>query len=84
NNAVAIAMAERDLAALRVRKQNGEAVDGLIRQTESVLTALRSQQVNAGKKAGVQGIRNEITSRYNTVEAVKPISYVSATKANKK
>ena len=83
NNAVAIAMAERDLAALRVRKQNGEAVDGLIRQTESVLTALRSQQVNAGKKAGVQGIRNEITSRYNTVDGVKPISYGSVTNAIK-
>ncbi|MCQ8126811.1 hypothetical protein NP566_23915, partial [Vibrio parahaemolyticus] len=58
-------------------------MDGLIRQTESVLTALRSQQVNAGKKAGVQGIRNEITSRYNTVDGVKPISYGSVTNAIK-
>lgn len=81
NNALPISIAEQQLAALRVMKQAGQDVDAQIRATEATLRGLRSQQIDAGKKSGYQGIRNEITSRYNATAGVGNISYGSVTAA---
>ena len=60
NNAAAIALKQRDIQDLRLRKQNGENVDALLEQATADLARLQSQEVEAGMAAGVKQMVNAL------------------------
>lgn len=60
NNAAAIALKQRDIQDLRLRKQNGENVDALLEQATTELAQLQSQEVEAGMAAGLKQIVNAL------------------------
>lgn len=60
NNAAAIALKQRDIQDLRLRKQNGEDVDALLETATAELARLQSQEVEAGMAAGVKQIVNTL------------------------
>lgn len=60
NNAAAIALKQRDIQDLRLRKQNGENVDALLEQATADLARLQSQEVEAGMAAGVKQMVNTL------------------------
>lgn len=60
NNAAAIALKQRDIQDLRLRKQNGENVDVLLEQATADLARLQSQEVEAGMAAGVKQMVNTL------------------------
>lgn len=62
NNAAAIALKQRDIQDLRLRKQNGENVDALLEQATADLARLQSQEVEAGMAAGVKQMVNALTN----------------------
>ena len=62
NNAAAIALKQRDIQDLRLRKQNGENVDALLEQATADLAQLQSQEVEAGMAAGVKQMVNALTN----------------------
>lgn len=60
NNAAAIALKQRDIQDLRLRKQNGEDVDALLETATADLARLQSQEVEAGMAAGVKQMVNTL------------------------
>ena len=60
NNAAAIALKQRDIQDLRLRKQNGENVDALLETATAELARLQSQEVKAGMAAGVKQMVNAL------------------------
>ena len=60
NNAAAIALKQRDIQDLRLRKQNGENVDALLETATAELARLHSQEVEAGMAAGVKQMVNAL------------------------
>lgn len=60
NNAAAIALKQRDIQDLRLRKQNGENVDALLETATAELARLQSQEVEAGMAAGVKQMVNAL------------------------
>ena len=62
NNAATIALKQRDIQDLRLRKQNGENVDALLEQATADLAQLQSQEVEAGMAAGVKQMVNALTN----------------------
>lgn len=60
NNAAAIALKQRDIQDLRLRKQNGESVDALLETATAELARLQSQEVEAGMAAGVKQMVNAL------------------------
>ena len=60
NNAAAIALKQRDIQDLRLRKQNGENVDALLETATAELARLQSQEVEAGMGAGVKQMVNAL------------------------
>lgn len=60
NNAAAIALKQRDIQDLRLRKQNGEDVDALLETATAELARLQSQEVEAGMAAGVKQMVNAL------------------------
>lgn len=60
NNAAAIALKQRDIQDLRLRKQNGENVDALLKTATAELARLQSQEVEAGMAAGVKQMVNAL------------------------
>lgn len=60
NNAAAIALKQRDIQELRLRKQNGENVDALLETATAELARLQSQEVEAGMAAGVKQMVNAL------------------------
>ena len=81
NNQAAIAITQKSIQDLRLRKQNGEDVDTLIKNETAKLAALQSQGVNAGKVAGRTIMANTIRNAYNTQEGARPLSQGSIDKA---
>ena len=61
NNRAAIAIQERALQELRVRKQAGENVDAEMRSVEARIKYLKSQEVNAGRRAAVESVANTLS-----------------------
>ena len=60
NNAAAIAIKQRDVQDLRLRKQNGEDVDALLEKATADLARLQSQGVEAGMDAGIKQMVNTL------------------------
>ena len=60
NNAAAIALKQRDIQDLRLRKQNGEDVDALLEKATADLARLQSQEVEAGMDAGIKQMVNTL------------------------
>ena len=66
NNAAAIALTQKEIAELRLAKQQGENVDAKLKAATERLAALQKQQITAGKAAGTESafqvIRNGVNS----------------------
>ena len=66
NNAAAIAITQKEIAELRLAKQQGENVDAKLKSATERLAALQKQSVSAGMAAGSQSafqtIRNSVNS----------------------
>lgn len=66
NNAAAIAITQKEIAELRLAKQQGENVDAKLKAATERLAALQKQSVSAGMTAGstsvFQTIRNGVNS----------------------
>ena len=66
NNAAAIAITQKEIAELRLAKQQGENVDAKLKSATERLAALQKQSVSAGMTAGstsaFQTIRNSVNS----------------------
>jgi len=66
NNAAAIAITQKEIAELRLAKQQGENVDAKLKAATERLAALQKQSVSAGMAAGstsaFQTIRNGVNS----------------------
>ena len=66
NNAAAIAITQKEIAELRLAKQQGENVDAKLKSATERLAALQKQSVSAGMTAGsmsaFQTIRNGVNS----------------------
>jgi len=67
NNQAAIALVQAQIQQLRLLKQQGKDVDEQIKQATQRLAALQGQQVEAGKKAGVDTVRQSIGNYINTL-----------------
>lgn len=74
NNAAPIAILQKQLQDLRLRKQNGEDVDSLILQTTDRIAALQKQATNQGMKTGRTQIENIIRSAYQSQNGANPLS----------
>lgn len=61
NNRAAIAIQERALQELRVRKQAGENVDAEMRSVEARIKYLKNQEVTAGRRAAVESVANTLS-----------------------
>jgi hypothetical protein len=67
NNAAAIAIAQREIAELRLAKQQGENVDAKLKAATERLHILQNQGVSAGMNAGKQSAFQTIRSGVNSV-----------------
>lgn len=65
NNAAAIALAQQQVAILRLAKQQGKEVDDQLKSATEQLAYLQNQSVAAGKTAGHMDIVNTLTNRIN-------------------
>ena len=67
NNAAAIAITQKEIAELRLAKQQGENVDAKLKSATERLKALQGQSVAAGQKAGTQSAFQTIRNGVNSV-----------------
>lgn len=67
NNQAAIAIVEAELARLRLLKQEGKDVDKQIKEAQAKLNHLKGQEVEAGKKAGRDTIKQAIQTQDGSV-----------------
>lgn len=67
NNVAAIAIVETELAKLRVLKQQGKNVDDQIKAKEQELRNLKMQEVEQGKKTGLDQMREAIQTQDGNV-----------------
>lgn len=61
NNRAAIAIQERALQELRLRKQAGENVESEMRSVEARIKYLKGQEVDAGRRAAVESVANTLS-----------------------
>ena len=67
NNAAAIAITQKEIAELRLAKQQGENVDAKLKAATERLAALQKQSVSAGMTAGSQSAFQTIRNGVNSV-----------------
>ena len=67
NNAAAIALVQKEIAELRLAKQQGENVDAKLKSATERLKALQGQSVAAGQRAGTQSAFQTIRNGVNSV-----------------
>ena len=67
NNAAAIALTQKEIAELRLAKQQGENVDAKLKSATERLAALQKQGVSAGMAAGSQSAFQTIRNGVNSV-----------------
>ena len=67
NNAAAIALTQKEIAELRLAKQQGENVDAKLKSATERLAALQKQGVSAGMTAGSQSAFQTIRNGVNSV-----------------
>lgn len=67
NNAAAIALVQKEIAELRLAKQQGENVDAKLKAATERLAALQKQSVSAGMDAGNKSAFETIRSGVNSV-----------------
>ena len=67
NNAAAIAMTQKEIAELRLAKQQGENVDAKLKSATARLAELQKQSVNAGMTAGSQSAFQTIRNGVNSI-----------------
>jgi hypothetical protein len=67
NNAAAIAITQKEIAELRLAKQQGENVDAKLKSATERLKALQGQSVAAGQRAGTQSAFQTIRNGVNSV-----------------
>lgn len=67
NNAAAIALVQKEIAELRLAKQQGENVDAKLKSATERLKALQGQSVAAGQRAGTQSAFQTIRNSVNSV-----------------
>ena len=67
NNAAAIAITQKEIAELRLAKQQGENVDAKLKSATERLAALQKQGVSAGMAAGSQSAFQTIRNGVNSV-----------------
>ena len=67
NNAAAIAITQKEIAELRLAKQQGENVDAKLKSATERLAALQKQSVSAGMAAGSQSAFQTIRNGVNSV-----------------
>ena len=67
NNAAAIAITQKEIAELRLAKQQGENVDAKLKAATERLAALQKQSVSAGMSAGSQSAFQTIRNGVNSV-----------------
>lgn len=67
NNQAAIALVEKQLAELRLQKEQGKNVDEEIKRAEARLFVLRNQEVQAGQEAGRDQIIQAIKKQYGGI-----------------
>jgi hypothetical protein len=67
NNAAAIAITQKEIAELRLAKQQGENVDAKLKSATERLKALQRQSVAAGQRAGTQSAFQTIRNGVNSV-----------------
>lgn len=67
NNAAAIALTQKEIAELRLAKQQGENVDAKLKAATERLAALQKQSVSAGMAAGSQSAFQTIRNGVNSV-----------------
>ena len=67
NNAAAIAVTQKEIAELRLAKQQGENVDAKLKAATERLAALQKQSVSAGMAAGSQSAFQTIRNGVNSV-----------------
>lgn len=67
NNAAAIALTQKEIAELRLAKQQGENVDAKLKAATERLAALQKQSVSAGMNAGSQSAFQTIRNGVNSI-----------------
>ena len=67
NNAAAIAIVQKEIAELRLAKQQGENVDAKLKSATERLKALQGQSVSAGQRAGTQSAFQTIRNGVNSI-----------------
>ena len=67
NNAAAIALTQKEIAELRLAKQQGENVDAKLKAATERLAALQKQSVSAGMAAGSQSAFQTIRNGVNSI-----------------
>ena len=67
NNAAAIAITQKEIAELRLAKQQGENVDAKLKSATERLATLQKQSVSAGMAAGSQSAFQTIRNGVNSV-----------------
>ena len=67
NNAAAIAITQKEIAELRLAKQQGENVDAKLKSATERLAALQKQSVSAGMAAGSQSAFQTIRNGVNSI-----------------
>ena len=67
NNAAAIAITQKEIAELRLAKQQGENVDAKLKAATERLASLQKQSVSAGMAAGSQSAFQTIRNGVNSV-----------------
>ena len=67
NNAAAIAITQKEIAELRLAKQQGENVDAKLKSATERLKALQGQSVAAGQRAGTQSALQTIRNGVNSI-----------------
>ena len=67
NNAAAIALTQKEIAELRLAKQQGENVDAKLKSATERLAALQKQGVSAGMAAGSQSAFQTIRNGVNSI-----------------
>ena len=67
NNAAAIAITQKEIAELRLAKQQGENVDAKLKSATARLAELQKQSVNAGMTAGSQSAFQTIRNGVNSI-----------------
>lgn len=67
NNAAAIAIVQKEIAELRLAKQQGENVDAKLKSATERLAALQKQSVSAGMAAGSQSAFQTVRNGVNSI-----------------